>query len=89
MIKPKSGFKDCYFVMFAENHLFYIDKGCDGIYKMFRKEKLIRGQVIKPTGEKDKVLCIDKEYKIEWQTLIKRQALKKDDLKYFIIEVKV
>jgi hypothetical protein len=68
-------------MMFADDHLFYINKGNDGIYKMFRNEKLIKGEVRKPTGKKDEVLHFDGEYKIEWRTL-------KDDLKYFIIEVK-
>lgn len=77
----KSGFSDCYFMMFADNPLFYITRGSDGIYKIFRNEKLIRREVRKPTGKKDEVLHFEGEYKIEWQTI-------KDDLKFFVIEVK-
>ncbi len=76
-----SGFNECYFMMFANDPLFYMSKGDNGIYKMFRNEKLIKGEVRKPTGKKDEVLHIDGEYKIEWRTL-------KDKLKCFTIEVK-
>ena len=77
----KYGFTSCYFIMFANDHLFYIDQGNEGIYKIFRKDKLIRGEIRKPTGEKEEVLHLNGEYKIEWQTL-------NENLKYFIIEVK-
>jgi hypothetical protein len=68
-------------MMFADDHLFYIDKGDSGIYKMFRNEKVMSGQIIKPTGKKDEVLTLQGTYKIKWQTL-------KDRLRYFLIQVK-
>lgn len=77
----ESGFNECYFMMFANDPLFYSDKGDDGIYRMFRKEKLIKGEIRKPTGKKDEILHIDGEYKIKWETL-------ESSLKFFIIEVK-
>jgi len=77
----QSGFGDCYFMMFADDHLFYVDKGDDGIYRLFRKEKLISGEVRKPTGKRDEVLHFDREHKIEWRTL-------ENNLKYFVIELK-
>ena len=77
----KADFRNCYFMMFADDHVFYMNKNGNGIYKMFRTEKLIRGEVKKPTGKKNELLCFDGEYKIEWQDL-------KDNLKYFIIELK-
>jgi len=76
------GFDTCYFMMFAEDRIFYMDRGSEhGIYKIFREEKLIKGEVRKPTGKKDEVLHFEKEYKIEWFDI-------KDNLKYFIIEVR-
>lgn len=78
----KSGFNECYFMMFADDPLFYANRGNDGIYKMFRKEKLVKGKIRKPTGKKDEILHIVGEYKIEWETL-------EGDLKSFIIEVKI
>jgi len=78
----KSGFNECYFIMFANDPLFYRSKeGDNGIYKMFRSEKLIKGEVRKPTGKEDESVHIDGEYRIEWQPL-------KGDLKCFTIEVK-
>lgn len=83
----KSGFNKCYFMMFAINPLFYTNRSSDsGIYKMFRSEKIIKGEVRKPTRKNGKVidetLDIDGEYKIDWRIL-------KDNLKCFIIEVKI
>ncbi len=78
----ESGFGNCYFMMFADDHLFYIDKGDSGIYKMCRNEKVMRGKIRKPTGKKDEVLTLQREYKIEWQAL-------RDGLRYFLIEVMV
>lgn len=75
-----SGFKKCYFMMFADDYLFYSNKGGGEIYKMFRVEKIIRGDVRKPTGKEDRVLHLDGEYKIEWITL-------RNNLKYFVIEI--
>jgi len=76
----ESGFKKCYFMMFADDYLFYTNKGDGEIYKMFRVEKIIRGNVRKPTGKKDKVLHLNGEYKIEWIML-------RNNLKYFIINI--
>lgn len=77
----ESGFTHSYLVMFANDPLFYIDKGDSGIYKMFRNEKVIKGEIRKPTGKKDEVLTLQREYKIEWRTLT-------GSLRYFLIEVK-
>lgn len=78
----KSGFNECYFMMFADDPLFYKEKENDtGIYKMFRSEKVIKGTIKKPTGKKDIEIHIDGEYNIEWQTL-------SHNLRCFIIEVR-
>jgi len=76
------GFDTCYFMMFAEDPIFYTKRENEyGIYKIFREERLIKGEVRKPTGKKDKVLHFEKEYKIKWFDI-------KNNLKYFIIEVR-
>jgi acyl carrier protein len=84
----KSGFSNCYFLMFAEENPFWEATNEDpGIYEMFRKEKLIRGEVRKPTGKQYEPLPLlprfEREYKINWKDLIK-----KDNLRYFAIEVR-
>lgn len=78
----KSGFNESYFIMFADDPLFYVEKGGESIYKAFRAEKLIKGEIIKPTGKRDEKLILDGEYKIEWQNLPSK-------LKYFIVQVKI
>ena len=74
------GFGTSYFVMFAEDHLFYDDKGGAEIYKMFRTNKTIRGMITKPTGSRDESFQMEAEYNIEWQLL-------KGWLRYFVLEV--
>lgn len=83
----ESGFSNCYFMMFAKENPFWEAKADHGIYKMFRREKLIRGEVRKPTGKQYEPLRLlppfEREYKIKWKDLIK-----KDNLRYFAIEVR-
>lgn len=76
----EAGFSDSYCLVVVGDPLFYIDKGESGIYRMFRKEKRIRGTVQKPTGKKDTTYCFDSEYPIEWCDI-------KGDEKYFIVRV--
>lgn len=75
-----ANFNGGFFVMFAEDPLFYNAKGADGIYKMFRNEKIIKGLVKKPTGKQDEIISFDGQYKLQWKDL-------NDKLKYFVIEV--
>lgn len=76
-----SGFNKSYFVMFAQDNPFYSNEGETGIYKSFRKDKLIENVIVGTTGDvKDKRLCFKGNYTIHWKTL-------KDKLKYFVIEV--
>jgi hypothetical protein len=67
--------------MFAEDPIFYSNVGDSGIYLSFRKEKLIRNVIVKPTGPaRDETLCFKGTYPIKWKTIVNR-------LKYFVIEV--
>lgn len=75
-----SGFKTSYFMMFAYDPLFYVDKGESGIYLKFRKEKVIENKIRKPTGRKDKVLSFNGSYRIKWEVI-------RNNLKYFIVKV--
>jgi len=75
-----SGYNTCYFMMFADDPLFYKTKGDSGIYRMFRKDKMIRNTVRKPTGNKNQVFTFYGSYKIDWNDI-------KDNLKYFLIKV--
>jgi len=75
------GFSNSYFMMFTYDHLFYEGgRNHSEIYKVFRDEKIIKGRIRKPTGEKDEILNFEGEYKINWHGLDRK-------LKCFIIEV--
>ena len=76
----QAGFGSSHFIMFADDPLFYNDTGDEGIYSMFRRDNVIKGEIRKPTGSKDQLLRIDGEYHIRWQPIMGR-------LKYFVIEV--
>jgi len=61
----ESGFNKAYFVVFAEDRLFY-EGSTAGIYGYFRGGKKLTGRVGKPTGKKDKTLTIRGEYAVKW-----------------------
>ncbi len=75
-----AGFGESFFVMFADDPLFYTNKGDSGIYLSFRKEKLIKGSIQKPTGEKDETLHFSGTYAIQWKEVA-------NGLKYFVVRV--
>jgi len=75
-----SNFSTAYCLVVVNDPLFYNNKGDDGIYRLFRKEKLLRGAIQKPTGKKDIVYQLNNEYKIEWIDTSGTQ-------KYFIAKV--
>jgi hypothetical protein len=76
-----SGFDKSYFIMFAKDSVFYSDSGNSGIYRSFRKEKLIKGVVEGTTGKvKGEKLYFKGNYPIRWKGI--REALK-----YFVVEV--
>lgn len=75
-----AGFAQSYLLVVVNDPLFYNDKGEKGIYRLFRKEKLLKGIIQKPTGKKDTAYHLKNEYKIEWKDIGERE-------KYFIATV--
>ncbi|MDQ0163964.1 hypothetical protein [Aeribacillus alveayuensis] len=75
------GFSHSYCLVVVNDPLFYISKGEKGIYRLFRKEKLLKGKIQKPTGKKDITYHLKNEYKIEWKEI-------RGNEKYFITTVK-
>ena len=54
----EAGFNNSYFLFFTEDKNFYDSQHSrkhNGIYKLFRDQKEIKGKIEKPTGEKDSV----------------------------------
>jgi hypothetical protein len=72
-----AGFTNCYFIMVADDPLFYIRGANEGIYQYFRGSKLINGIIQKPTGMRDHTIQIEGQYSILWNevTNITRYAL--------------
>ncbi len=79
----EAGFDSSYFLFLTEDKNFYDSRHSrknDGIYKLFRDQKEIKGKIEKPTGEKKQFLEIHGKYKINWKDL-------RGNLKYFVINV--
>jgi hypothetical protein len=74
----KSGFKQTFLIIFADDPLFYSGKG-GGIYGHFREKKKLSGSVQKPTGSKDERLYLGGSYDVQWIPV-------SGDLKYTVIE---
>lgn len=73
-----AGFNKAYFVVFAEDRLFY--QGTQsGIYAFFRGGRELSGSIRKPTGKQDKTLFIRGKYDIEWRVV-------QGSMKFAIIE---
>lgn len=75
-----AGFSDSYCLVVVNDPLFYSNKGEEGIYRLFRKEKRLKGTIQKPTGKKDITYHLNHEYKIEWNDI-------REGEKYFIATV--
>lgn len=74
-------FDNCYFFAVAEKKSNFNCGNCqDGIYKIFRQDKIINGCIQKPTGKKNKKLEIKGSYKINWKDL-------NEDWEYLLIQV--
>jgi len=74
-----SGFVRCFFVMVADDPLFYESGGKTGIYRHFRTSVPIHGHIQKPTGAKDDAVEISGNYQVIWNAV--------DSRKYTVVEV--
>jgi hypothetical protein len=76
------GFVKTYCVTLVADIPFYSGKNNEGIYKFFRKEYAVYGEIFKPTGarkNKDSI-ALDSRHEFIWQSL-------KDKTKYYILEL--
>lgn len=76
------GFTKAACVALVSGRPFYDGKTKTGIYKYFRQEHAIYGDVYKPTGQskQDKFISLTGRYSFEWQDLDSKK-------KYYIIEI--
>ena len=62
-----SGFNAGFFVMAADDRLFYHGPGETGIYAYFRSGQPLTGNVTKPTGRRDYSINIGGRYVLDWK----------------------
>ena len=75
-----SGFGRSYFLMLADDPLFYSGESTGRVYEIFRREHVIQGPIDKPTGASDKVVVLRGKYPFSWETVA-------GPVKYFLIGV--
>lgn len=78
----ENGFKKNAVVTLVSDRPFYQGQKNDGIYKYFREEYKVYGDIFKPTGAKKgkEFISIKGDYSFAWQSL-------NGDEKYFVIEI--
>jgi len=71
-----------YCVVLGLDRPFYEGKDNKGIYKYFREEHVVYGNIHKPTGpsKNEEYISLLNKYKFEWQSL-------RDKSKFYIIEI--
>ena len=76
----EQGFTKTYAVALVNDKPFYEGTKNEGIYKYFRQEYSVYGEIHKPTGRKDEVVSLSGSYAIEWRKLT-------DGRRYYVIEI--
>lgn len=54
-----NGFTECYSMTLIDDHLYKEGLKKDGIYKYFRSDTLINGEIVNSTGKMNRSLIID------------------------------
>ena len=75
----KAGFRSAYFIVFADDRLFY-EGSTDKIYGFFRGGKELHGNIQKPTGKKNESVSINGSYSISWFPV-------SQGMKYTLVEI--
>jgi hypothetical protein len=65
----RSGFRMGWFVILADDRLFYEGQDHTGIYAFFRASEVLTGTVQKPTGNRDQLLNLTGRYVLKWNPL--------------------
>ena len=74
------GFDRTYCLTVVKDKKFYDGVKKDGIYAYFRDGKSVKGVITKPTGAKDEIVKIERDYNIDWIGAGK-------EYKYYIVEI--
>ncbi len=75
-----SGFSKSYFLILAENPLFFRGDVTSGIYSFFRAGAPITGRIQKPTGSRDDVVFVEGSYQIQWVEI-------GNEMRYALVEI--
>lgn len=62
-----SGFAEGYMIAFVDNQNFWTGTRRDGIYRFFRGNEILEGDVSKPTGDVSQQIQLKRSYKVKWQ----------------------
>ena len=65
-----AGFREGYFIMVADDPLFYRGDFLAGIYAFFRGDTPISGQIFGPTGDTTRQINIGQRYNVQWQDAV-------------------
>lgn len=78
----ESGFTKTAVVVLVSNRPFYEGRSNQGIYRYFREEYRVYGEIYKPTGamKGKESIVLKGQYNFKWQSL-------EDNKKYFMIEI--
>lgn len=78
----ESGFTKTAVVALVSNSPFYEGRSNQGIYRYFREEYRVYGEIYKPTGamKGKESIVLKGQYNFKWQSL-------EDNKKYFMIEI--
>ena len=76
----ESGFTNTYSVTLVGDRPFYEGKVNDGIYRFFRSENAVYGEIQKPTGKRDEYIPLNGIHRFEWLHL-------GDGRRYYIVEL--
>ena len=76
------GFTNTYCVVLVSDRPFYQGKSNEGIYKCFREEFSVYGEIFKPTGlgRNNESITLSENYNFEWQELSETR-------RYYIVEI--
>jgi hypothetical protein len=78
----KEGFNKTFCLTLVDDKLFYEGVNNEGIYKYFRGDALINGEIQKPTGKTKDSVKIDGKYKIDWVHLYSNS-----ESKFYLLEI--
>ena len=62
-----AGFDAGFFVVAADDPLFYSGGQQSGIYGPFRSNELLAGRIVKPTGKRDDSVQLCGQYHVMWR----------------------